>query len=84
MSNLRSLQQAPGAFNLISREQNKTKNFLMMFVQADRQPSEGNCIFGLKEDLGAELLYSHADIQDPTTLFRINKRLSGEKDDVWT
>lgn len=68
---LKAIKCSLEAFSPVSKQKQEVKAVLDMLLRAEPQLSDEECIDGLRQDLGVELLYSGEIISGPTTLFRL-------------
>lgn len=70
-TSVQTIRSTLKAFTPISRAQQEVKAVLELFIPIEAQPPDDHCIESLRQDLGAELLYSNKCIKGATTVFRI-------------
>lgn len=68
---LQSIQKTLSEYNPISTSDCQFKSVLALYVNADPQPSNEECIQGLQDDLTVEMLFQEEVLRGPTTLFRL-------------
>jgi hypothetical protein len=84
MSSLASIRAQFAAFEPVTTIQIEIKSAMAVFINAEPQLSDDDCIAGIREDLPPNVLYASDALQGPSTLHRLIRQYLQLKGAVYT
>jgi hypothetical protein len=84
MSSLASIRAKFAAFEPVTKIQIEIKSAMAVFINAEPQLGDDDCIAGIREDIPPNVLYASDALQGPSTLHRLIRQYLQLKGAVYT